>query len=198
MSWEKRYRQSDTPWDKGAPAPPLGDLLKENMGIFGSGQILVPGCGRGHDARLIAKRVPSAEVIGMDISQTALKDARSLDKQSSVTFSEVDFLSAEKLDFPNVSAIFEHTCFCAIDPNDRDVYAEVCASLLPSGGHWIAIVFLTPREEDDPSIGPPFQSSIEEIHMRFGGAFSLINSYVPESAYEGRKGKELVMVWKRK
>ena len=198
MSWETRYQQLDTPWDKGAPAPPLVDLLSdEHRSLFGTNVVLVPGCGRGHDARAIAATIPSASVIGLDTSNTALEQARALDSGNSVHFQSIDFLHAQKDQFSEVSSIFEHTCFCAIDPSERQSYADSCARLLPPGAHWIAIIFLTPREEDDPTIGPPFQSSEEEIHQLFGTRFDLIESYRPQNAFQGRKGKEFVMIWQR-
>ena len=48
VDWEQNYRENNTPWDKGAPAPPLADWLN---GRALQGEILVPGCGAGHDAR---------------------------------------------------------------------------------------------------------------------------------------------------
>ncbi len=198
MSWDERYQQQDTPWDKGAPAPPLLDLLRDQSAYFGQGEILVPGCGRGHDARAIAKAIPQAEVVGLDISATAIQEAKALDFDKTCQFRKADFLAMPAEESSEVSAIFEHTCFCAIDPAERGVYAEACAGLLPSGGHWVTIIFLTPREEDDPTIGPPFQSSVDEIHRLFGERFTLVYSETPKSAFKGRQGKELVMVWRRK
>jgi len=198
VSWEQRYVEQDTPWDKGAPAPPLLDLLESHPAYFGDGQILVPGCGRGHDARAIAKGIPKASVIGLDIAPTALQEAKTMDVHGACQFVEVDFLTSSVEDFSNVSAIFEHTCFCAIDPSLREEYAQACARLLPSGGYWIAIIFLTPREEDDPTIGPPFQASVEEIHTLFEENFTLIHSAQPINWYKGRAGKELVMIWEKK
>lgn len=152
MGWEERYQIGDTPWDKGAAAPPLIDLLRSNPDVFGDGTVLVPGCGRGHDCREIASFTNAKEVIGIDVSETALVEARSLDTYGNVSYVQLDFLNAPTERFPNVSAVFEHTCFCAIDPSLRPSYASACARLIPSGGYWVAIIFLTPREEDDPTI----------------------------------------------
>jgi hypothetical protein len=52
MDWEQRYETGDTPWEKGAPAPPLLEWLESRGSI--RGDILVPGCGSGHDVRAIA------------------------------------------------------------------------------------------------------------------------------------------------
>ena len=40
--WDRRYRQEDTPWDKGEPAPGLVDWLKKNQ-LDPPTRVLVPG-----------------------------------------------------------------------------------------------------------------------------------------------------------
>ena len=195
MSWDERYQVGDTPWDKGAPAPPLLDLLREHPEYFQKGSVMVPGCGRGHDSLAIAEA--GFPAIGLDISPTALTQAKKLDLDSKVRYEETDFLTLSRDQYPETTTVFEHTCFCAITPNLREAYRESCSRIIPSGGYWVAIIFLTPREEDDPTIGPPFQSKEEEIHSLFGVEFTLLESFIPKSAYTGRKGKELVMIWQR-
>ncbi len=196
MSWDLRYQAGDTPWDKEAPAPPLLDLLKKSPEYFSAGDVLVPGCGRGHDALAIAKA--GHTVIGLDISPKALSDANSLDKEGKVSYQERDFLATTFNDFPKAGTIFEHTCFCAILPNERKAYRDSCKRILPIGGYWVAIIFINPRDEDDLTIGPPFQSSREEIEALFSSDFYLTESYVPDHAFTARKGRELVMIWRRK
>ena len=50
--WEACYRNNETPWDKGTAAPPLEELVDEyGSVVFLGGQVLVPGCGLGHDVR---------------------------------------------------------------------------------------------------------------------------------------------------
>ncbi len=200
MSWEARYQQQDTPWDKGAPAPPLLELLAQRHCDWGTGAVLVPGCGRGHDARALAHALPHNRIIGMDLAPTAISQAQALSAAEtfpSLEFCEVDFLQSTRADYPDCGSIFEHTCFCAIDPALRGAYAEACARLLPIGGLWVAIIFLTPREEDDPTVGPPYQSSEPEIYSLFSPAFRLVQKYRPQQAYKGRHGKEIVMIWER-
>lgn len=194
MSWEERWKMGDTPWDKGAPAPPLMDLLTEKPEYF-KGEVIIPGCGRGHDALAIARA--GFPAIGLDISSTALKCAREVDEKKKVRYLVANFLTAMREDYPKVRTIFEHTCFCAIQPEERESYRNACMRLLPAGGLWVAIIFLTPREEDDPTIGPPFQSKEEEIEKLFSSHFTLVEKYIPENTFSARKGKELVMVWRK-
>jgi hypothetical protein len=40
--WNERYLKGETPWEKGAPAPPLLELFeKMDLGIWGGGKVLV-------------------------------------------------------------------------------------------------------------------------------------------------------------
>ncbi len=71
------------------------------------------------------------------------------------------------------------------------------ARLLPPHRYWIAIIFINPRAEDDPTIGPPYQSSVREIVQRFSPYFSLVEHFTPSLTFKGREGKECVMIWQR-
>jgi len=70
--WKERYRVGDTPWDKGRPSPPLKSFLARRRV---EGRVLVPGCGAGHDVRLLARA--GAEAVGLDIVPQAIELARS-------------------------------------------------------------------------------------------------------------------------
>ena len=139
MDWERAYREEDTPWDLGEAAPPLIALL-ERIGIeYGTeGRVVVPGCGKGHDAA--AWQEAGMEVVGLDISPSALKVARKLYGED-VTWLEGDFFdNALAVDNP-ADLLFEHTCFCAIDPSLRPSYVEAAARWLVPGGRLFGIFF---------------------------------------------------------
>jgi methyl halide transferase len=51
--WESAYVLGETPWDKGFASPPLSWFLQLGQWLP-AGRVLVPGCGRGHDVRLLA------------------------------------------------------------------------------------------------------------------------------------------------
>ena len=72
-NWDERYRQGDTPWDKGRASPALIAWLQENRGLM-RGSVLVPGCGTGHDVRAIASAEPKSFPLGIDISKTAIQE----------------------------------------------------------------------------------------------------------------------------
>jgi methyl halide transferase len=72
--WNERYVLGDTPWDKGAPAPPLLSWIARYGPLIGD--VLVPGCGLGHDVRAIAKASREARVVSLDVAPFALIQAK--------------------------------------------------------------------------------------------------------------------------
>lgn len=190
--WEACYRNDETPWDKGAAAPPLAELIgRLGTALWGDGGVLVPGCGLGHDVRHLAGL--GLQVTGLDISQTALAKVASIPAAGSEVYELGDFLSADWTTGRLFSAIWEHTCFCAIDPLLRDAYVRSAAAVLPDGGFLAGVFYLEPR---DPG-GPPFKTTIEELDSRFSPWFERIHGWVPETAYPGREGREWLAVYRK-
>ena len=190
MNWNSRYQKGDTPWEKGSFAPPLIEIDERmGAGIWGRGLVLVPGCGFGHDARWIAKK--GQAVKGLDVSQLAVVGACERTEGDNPEFELGDFFKPE---LATCSAIFEHTCFCAIDPLDRETYAVAAANWLEPGGHLVAVFFLNPDHEG----GPPFGCTLEELDGLFEKDFALVDEWQPHASYPGREGREWVRVYRRK
>jgi SAM-dependent methyltransferase len=200
--WTGRYQVGETGWDHGEASPGLVDFLESP--VVGArravpvrpGTVLVPGCGRGHDARALVKA--GFDVTAIDVVQQAIDDARRL-AASDVGAHAVP-LRFEVADFFNLPPalrgpydwLFEHTFFCAIDPALRDRYLETVTALIRPGGRLLGIFY-----NIQPDTGPPFGTTKEELNERFASNFSLEFESVPRS-YESRTGKELLMLWKRK
>ena len=92
--------------------------------------------------------------------------------------------------------IWEHTCFCAIDPEHRADYVNAVRTQLKPGGHLLGVFYLNPYDEEHESgDGPPFGCSEQELRERFVETAGLewVESYVPAQAYPGRAGRELVV-----
>ena len=90
------------------------------MGGVPLGQAAVPGCGRGHDARALAKA--GWQVTGLDIAPSSVLMAQKLaaDEALAIDFQQGDFLRDEP---PQpFDLLFEHTLFCAINPEHREAY----------------------------------------------------------------------------
>ena len=194
--WEAHYRAGDTPWDKGAAAPPLMELIEKNgAALWGGGPFLVPGCGSGHDVRAIAETgVPA---IGLDIAETAVAKARSIPCEGPASYEHGNFLDPAWCEGRSFPAIWEHTCFCAIDPGLRAAYARATASLLPPGGLLAGVFYLTPNDPGEDDSGPPFGTTVDELEEIFSSWFERIDGWVPLSAYPGREGREWIGLFRR-
>lgn len=188
MDWESMYQKNEFPWDHGEGCPGLDEWLKLNPNRM-SGRILVPGCGRGHDVRLIASRCPDAEVVGLDISPTAVELARAMDNPRNAEFAEGNFFDANHSDHGTFDWIWEHTCFCAIPVEWRPQYVTACNRFLNDSGQYLAIFYLNPELDDDHQ-GPPFGCTNKEIDDLFGAYFVPGAPFPPARAYESRIGRE--------
>jgi SAM-dependent methyltransferase len=191
LEWQRRYEANDTPWDKGAASPVLEDYLYAHAI---TGRVLVPGCGRGHDARRLAAQ-PGAAVVGLDLSPLAVEQARALTPPgAAVEFVTGDFFALADPFAGAFDWVVEHTCFCAIEPKFRAAYAAGAARALRPGGKLFGIFYLDPGHE----AGPPFRVSRDELAACFDAEFDLLESWVPERAFPGREGRELVQIHQRR
>lgn len=194
--WDLRWIEGDTPWDKGAAAPPLLEYLESGgTELAGASHVLVPGCGSGHDVRALAQR--GVAVTGLDLSPTAVASARGIPAVGGERYECGDFLDADWLPRRACDAIWEHTCFCAIDPGDRERYVRTAARVLPAGGHLVGVFFLNPWDPGEVGEGPPFGATRDEIIALFSPCFALRKEAVPGRAYPGREGREWLAVFER-
>ncbi|MEX1045454.1 MAG: methyltransferase [Chthoniobacterales bacterium] len=189
MDWNQRYEAGDTPWDKGEAHPVLRDMLTH--GAL-SGHILVPGCGTGYDVRELAGR--GLSVTGLDVAPLALAAARSHERVGGETYQLVDFFAPPPEMREAFDGVFEHTCFCAIDPRRRTEYVEAVAAVLPPGGRLLAVFFVNP---DNDGEGPPFGCTPEELDGLFGGRFRLLEEHWEIPTYPEREGRELLRLYER-
>ncbi|MBU6301722.1 MAG: class I SAM-dependent methyltransferase [Verrucomicrobia bacterium] len=195
--WEHHYQQGETPWDKGFPAPPLADFLRATPL---QGDILVPGCGLGHDVRAIAAAAPEARVLGLDLAPTAIDRARSFPPAGRERFTTGDLFALDPELRDAFDWVWEHTCYCAIDPARRNDYLKAVATALRPGGHLLGVFYLDPYDDDHrPGDGrPPFGTSLADLEdaLRAHG-FGILHSRVPDRAYPGREGRERIILAKR-
>jgi SAM-dependent methyltransferase len=191
--WEDHYRQGATPWDKGAPAPPLVDFLQtETM----EGSVFVPGCGLGHDVRAIAAASPAARILGLDLAPSAVARARELPAAGAEAYLEGDLFALPSELAGTFDWVWEHTCFCAIDPGMRADYVSAVSAVLKPGGRLLGVFYLDPYDDEHrPEDGrPPFGTSFEELERRFEGRLTVVRSWVPERAFPGRAGRERMVM----
>ena len=126
--WEANYQKNETPWDKGAPSPGLVDFLAAEPI---RGRVLVPGCGFGYDVRALA--ATADEVVGLDIAPSAVKGARTFPSVGGERYELANFFALPLRLHGCFDWVWEHTCFCAIDPAMRPAYVAAVASALRPG-----------------------------------------------------------------
>ena len=190
--WEAQYRKGETPWEKGAPSPGLVDFLAQEPV---RGRVLVPGCGFGHDVRALA--ATAEEVIGLDIAQSAIEGAARFPRVGGERFELANLFELPAHLRGSFDWVWEHTCFCAIDPSMHAAYVEAVASALKPGGKLLAIFYLDPGH-DSPDEGPPFGVSVAELDALFLPRFDLVREWLPVRAYPGREGREWMRVLVRR
>ncbi len=185
--WEEAYRRRKTPWEKGRPHPALIDFLATNGPI--AGEIYVPGCGSGHDVRALS--TAANHVVGIDLAPLAIARANSFPKRGNEEYQLADLFALPAQWNGRFDVVFEHTCFCAIEPARRAQYVEAVVRLLKPGGLLLAIFFLNPDHDEE---GPPHGVSREELEERFGAAFALEQEWVPVRTHPGREQRELMRI----
>ena len=181
VDWEARYRAGDTPWDEGASPALTAFLSKHPM----QGEILVPGCGTGHDVRAIA--MLGGRVLGLDLSETALRMARSTPHVGEEGYEQANLFDLPASWTGRFDWVVEHTCFCAIPPSRRSDYLQAITRVLKPKGHYLGIFYMTPAAPQ----GPPHGTTREEISTLFDPCFELLEEWTPYEAFEGREGREL-------
>lgn len=191
-NWEAQYQSGETPWDKGSPSPGLLDYLTENPI---RGRVLVPGCGFGHDVRALAGT--AEEVIGLDIAPSAVEGAKKFPRTGNERYEVADLFNLPAEMRGAFDWVWEHTCFCAIQPAQRAAYVESVAGALKPGGHLLGVFYLDPGNTS-PDEGPPFEVSVAELDRLFLPRFELVREWLPTRAYPGREGREWMRLLRKK
>lgn len=193
--WDSHYKEAHTPWDKAAPHPYLAQLRPRRGKHI---RVLVPGCGRGHDAAALAKIFPAAEVIALDLSATAISQAQMLQPPENVTLCHADLFHLGDEWNDSIDLVWEHTCFCAIQPAERIAYRNVMRRLLRRRGLIVGAFFLTMDEGMDG--GPPFNTPPEEFVDVFdhGSGLCIRKMRLMDTTFRGREGEEWLVMMSRK
>lgn len=161
--WNARYTDADTPWDLGDAHPELVRRLPE---LGEPGTAFIGGAGRAHDALALARH--GWEVVATDWAPDAAGAAAELERLGS------RYIVTDSLAFDDgrFDLIFEHTFFCAIDPELRLRYGAMANRLLAPGGHLAAIVF--PIGKQEAAGGPPWGISTAILTTALGSRFELV------------------------
>ncbi len=183
--WSSFYQSGEMPWDLDGPHPSLARFVG-TLKLLRS-RILVLGCGLGHDAAWFARA--GHIVTAVDFSEDAIEKA----KATYAGVPDLTFLKADALDFPvrfdqSFDIVFEHTLFCAIEPEKRSDLLKTWLRTLTDHGHLLAIFFASEKRK-----GPPFGGSEWELRSRLSKRFRTLYWQRLKDSKPARLGTELIV-----
>jgi SAM-dependent methyltransferase len=222
--WDALYARPRQPWELGTPTPVLVDVIEsscpplrarstelarrprstDSPGLPGAavrlpagGRVAVPGCGRAHDVRYLARK--GYAPVGFDFSPAAVNEAACLARKerADVPVVEADVFELGRPELPYRSAfdgVWEYTCYCAIDPARRGEYVDVLAAILRPGGWLLACFFPV----GNGAGGPPFPVNLDEVRGLLSPAFRIEHDVEPRRSPPDRQGLERLLLATRR
>jgi SAM-dependent methyltransferase len=189
--WDENYERNTAGWDLGGPTPVFQRILHRQEWI--PGRMVVPGAGRGHDAREFARH--GFRVTAVDFSSQAVQEMHRLaSRDAPVEIWQRDMFTLPETLNESFDYVLEYTCFCAIDPTRRAEYANLVTRLLKPEGIYIALVFPL----DGRKGGPPFAVSASEILDLFSArGFKLLSREKPVDSVKPRRHAEELFVFQK-
>jgi SAM-dependent methyltransferase len=181
--WENIYQTEAKPgWDLGSPASILKDMLPRLR--LPKSKILVLGSGLGHDAAFFASQ--GHVVTAVDFSSKAMETAKKNYPHFSIDWVKHDVFTLPDSFHGAFDIVFEHTCFCAIEPRRRSEMIRLWKSYLAPEGKIFAIFFSMFKRE-----GPPYGSTEWEIRQHLLKNFQFIFWSRWRDSIGPRLGREL-------
>lgn len=153
-AWEERYQRGETGWDRGGVSPALTQLVDH---LHLEARVLVPGCGRGHEVIELARL--GFKVTAIDIAPSAIAH---LSQQLQQEQLDAELVNGDLFAYApdqRFDAVYEQTCLCAIEPEQRADYEQRLHGWLKPEGVLYALFMQTGVRG-----GPPFHCDL--IMMR--------------------------------
>ena len=189
--WDKKYLLNESQWDIGEPTPIFVDWFQKNKE---KKKILVPGCGKGHDAFFLAKL--GHDVYALDFAQEAVDYMIRYARKHDV---HINILNKNIFDmkeyYGQFDIVLEYTFFCAIPVDSRQEYIKTIFDLLNDNGKLIGI-FLPIKKNLDEG-GPPFGVYLPEVLNMFKNYFKIIQCYESALSIKPRLGNEKFVEMKK-
>ena len=167
--YEKWYsgKEKVFAWNIGRPHPGLTEILDNRL--LRAGRVLVPGCGIGYDAILLAQR--GFDVVAFDFSANAIRKAKSKAKtklKGSLTFEVADIYDLPDSYHNAFDYVLEIGNFQAMSVSQRREYVQVITQVLKSRGKCIVICKKYP-----PLTPGPKGIKKASLHKYFSAAFKV-------------------------
>ncbi len=189
--WTDVYTKEGQPrWDLAAPSPVFVDMLQRLK--LPKSRILVLGCGEGHDAALFAE--VGHVVTAVDFSKEGIRRG----KEKYGHLPNLIFHESNIFDLPqewnnSFDIVVEHTCFCAIPPDQRNEMVRLWRRMLHEQGQLLAIFFVMEKR-----VGPPFGTTEWEVRKHLEKYFHFLFWSRWRLSIESRQGRELFVLAKKR
>ena len=189
--WTDVYKTEGNPhWNLNEPAEAFKDMLHRIK--LPKSRILVLGAGEGHDAALFAKA--GHLVTAVDFSKEAIERGKK-------KYADLDNLHFHELNIFHIpqewnhsfDVVVEHTCFCAIPPDQRNELVRLWRRMLHEEGQLLAIFFAMEKRS-----GPPYGSTEWEIRKRLQNYFQFLFWGRWRQSLPRRQGRELFVLAKKR
>ncbi|AGH96493.1 class I SAM-dependent methyltransferase [Pseudobdellovibrio exovorus] len=189
--WSEIYQAPENPgWNLNDSAEAFKDMLPRLK--LPKSRILVLGCGEGHDAALFAKA--GHVVTAVDFSKEAIERGR----QKYSDLENLSFYESNIFHLPtewnhSFDVVVEHTCFCAIPPEQRNELVRLYRRMLHEEGQLLAVFYTMEKRS-----GPPFGATEWEIRKRTQEHFQYLFWGRLRNSITRRMGKELFVLAKKR
>ena len=158
--WRGRYRDDHTPWDLGAPSGPVLELLRNHFPP--QGEVLIPGCGRGHEALYLAGRGYAVTAVDYVAEPLGFLRRAAEERGLKLELLEADIFALPQALDGRFDVFLEQTCLCAIAPAQWPAYEALARRMLKPGGRVLGVFM-----EMEGSGGPPFDCPPERVKALF-------------------------------
>ena len=188
--WENIYQTEAKPgWDLGGPASILKEMLPRLK--LPKSRVLVLGSGLGHDAAYFASQ--GHVVTAVDFSSKALDAAKKNYPTLNIEWANHDLFTLPDSFRGAFDLVFEHTCFCAIEPRRRSEMIRIWNSCLAPEGKVFALFFSMLKRE-----GPPYGATEWEVRQYLLKTFQFIFWSRWRGSISPRRGRELFVYAQKK
>lgn len=189
--WSNVYKTEENPgWNLNSAAEGFKDMLPRLK--LPKSRILVLGAGEGHDAALFAEA--GHVVTAVDFSKEAItRGQKKYGHLENLSFYEYNIFHLPQEWNHSFDLVVEHTCFCAIPPDQRNEIVRLYRRMLHEEGQLMAVFFAMEKRS-----GPPFGSTEWEIRKRTEPHFQYLFWGRLRSSLPKRLGRELFVLAKKR
>jgi SAM-dependent methyltransferase len=184
--WSQRYQENITEWDLNEASPSLvWALTKFKLPKL---RVAVLGCGKGHDAYYFSSLGHKA--VGFDFSPEAIAAAKNkYGETQNLSWKLQDIFNLDESLWGQFDLVFDHTLFCAVDPEQRNAVVKSWQKLLADQGQLLGVFFTMPNRN-----GPPYGATEGEIRDRISPYFRTDYWARSRASTPKRMGKELIVL----